>query len=102
MLNGNRGSQRCCNRLSLEGVIACKAAGSELNNDFGARIITIWLLLKDIHNKDDGVFLVSAYVPVGNNAPDDVWNEYVDKLTIYIVQKCKSDILIIGTDAAVS
>ena len=29
----------------------------------------------------------------------DVWNEYLDKLTTCIIWKCKSDILIIGTDA---
>ena len=30
--------------------------------------------------------------------PDDVWNEYLDKLTTCTVRKRKSDILIIGTD----
>ena len=30
--------------------------------------------------------------------PDNVWNEYLDKLTTCMVRKRKSDILIIGTD----
>ena len=72
-----------------------ETASSELHNDFGACIIAIRLLLKDIHNKDVSVFLVSAYAPVGN-APDDVWNEHLDKLTTCIERKRKSDILIIG------
>ena len=38
--------------LSKEGVIAWKAASSELLNDSDVRIIAIRLLLKDIHNKD--------------------------------------------------
>ena len=67
------------------------------NNDFGSRI-AIRLLLKDIHNKDVCVFLVSEYAPVGN-VPNDVCIEYLDKLTAYIKRKRKSDILIIGTDA---
>ena len=62
------------------------------------RIIVIQLLLKDTHNEDVSVYLVSAYAPVGNT-PDNVWNEYLDKLATCIVQKRKSDILIIGTDA---
>ena len=33
------------------------------------------------------------------NAPDDVWNEYLDKLTTCIVRKHKSDIFTTGTDA---
>ena len=67
------------------------------NNDFGSRI-AIRLLLKDIHNKDVCVFLVSEYAPVGN-VPNDVCTEYLDKLTAYMKRKRKSDILIIGTDA---
>ena len=58
---------------------------------FGARIIAIRLLLKDIHDKDR----------VGN-ALDDVCNEYLDKLTTFIVRKHKLDIFIIGTDANTS
>ena len=45
MLNGNCGSQGVAIALSQEGVIAEKAAGSELSKDFGT-----------IHNKDVSVF----------------------------------------------
>ena len=38
-----------------------------------------------------------AYAPVGNPT-DDVWNEYLDKLTTCIIRKLKSDIRIIATD----
>ena len=84
--------------MSQEGVIAWKAASSELHNDSGAHIIAIWLLQKDIHNKHVGVFLVSAYIPI-DNTPDDVWNKYSDILTASLIWKCKSYILNIGTDA---
>ena len=86
VLNGKRGSQGVAIALSHKGVIAWKAAGSELHNDFGAQIIAIRLLLKDIHNLDVSIFLVSSYAPVGN-APDDVWKEYLDKLTTCIEPK---------------
>ena len=84
--------------MSQEGVIAWKAASSELHNDSGAHIIAIWLLQKDIHNKHVGVFLMSAYIPI-DNTPDDVWNKYSDILTASLIWKCKSYILNIGTDA---
>ena len=41
---------------------------------------------------------MSAYAPVGN-APDDVWNEYLDKLTTCIIRKRKSAVPIICTEA---
>ena len=97
VLNGNRGSQGVTVALSQERVTPWKVASSELHSDFGARIIAIRLLLKDIHNKVVRVFLVSPYASVGNT-PDDVWDEYLDKLTTCIKRKRKSDIFIIGTD----
>ena len=41
VLIGNRGSQSVAIALSKEGVIEWKELGSELHNDFGARIIVI-------------------------------------------------------------
>ena len=69
-----------------------------MHNDFGTCLIAIRLLLKDIHNKDVSVSLVSAYVLV-SNAPDDVWDKYLNKLTTCIKRKRNLDVLIIGTDA---
>ena len=80
MLNSNRDSQGVAISLSQEGVIAWKAAGPELHNDFGACIIAIPLLLRDIHHKDVSVSLMLLLVI----PPDDVWNEYLDKLTTCI------------------
>lgn len=90
IVNSDSGSQGVGVGARHKGVIAWKAIGSELHSDFGARIIAIWLVLKDIGNKDVSVFLLSAYAPV-TNAPDNVWNEYLEKLIICIKQKCKSD-----------
>ena len=80
MLNSNRDSQGVAIPLRQEGVIAWKAAGSELHNDFGACIIASPLLLRDIHHKYVSVSLVLLLVI----PPDDVWNEYLDKLTTCI------------------
>ena len=71
-IKGKRGSQGVGIALNQEGVIAWKAAGTEAHTDLGARVIAVRLLIKDHCNKDVGVFLVSAYAPVGN-APDDIW-----------------------------
>ena len=57
-----------------EATTAWKAAGSELHNDFGARMIAIRLLVKDNMDNDVFVFLVSAYAPI-STAPDAVWDE---------------------------
>ena len=67
VLSSNCGYQRVAIALWQEGVIAWKAVGSELHNDFVARIIAIWLLLKGIHNKDVIVFVLSAYAAAGNH-----------------------------------
>ena len=97
-VTGNRGSQGVAIGLSQDGLTAWKTAGYELHNDFGARIIAIRLILKDIYKKNVSVFLVSAYASVGN-APDDIWTQYLDNLTTCIERRQKSDILIIGTDS---
>ena len=56
--------------LSPDRVSAWKAAGMETHTDLGARIIAVRLLLRDHQNRDLGVFLVSAYAPIGN-APEE-------------------------------
>ena len=59
--------------------------------------MAVRLLLKDQQNRDIGVFLISAYAPVGN-ASDDVSNIYLDQLDKYIAKKNHDDILVIGSD----
>ena len=83
--------------LNKEGVAAWKAAGYEKHVNFGARVMALRLLFKDVNNKDVAVFLVSAYAPVGN-APDQEWDVYLDKLSSCMNKKRKGDILIIGSD----
>ena len=94
---GNRGSQGVAIVLSPDGVAAWKAAGSEAYTNFGPRVIAIRLLLKDSHNKDVGVYLVSMYSPVGNS-PDNVWDDYFDRVSACLNQKRDSDLLVIGCD----
>ena len=97
----NRGSQGVGIVLNQEGISAWKAAGYEKHIEYGARIIAIRLCIKDKHNRDVGIFLVSAYAPVGN-APDNVWEDYLEKLTNCIKKRRNDDILIIGSDCNAS
>ena len=96
-LKGKQGSQGVAIALSPDGTSAWKAAGGETHIDIGARVMAIRLLLKDHQNRDIGVFLISAYAPVGN-ASDDVWNIYLDQLDECIAKKKHDDILVIGSD----
>ena len=63
---GNRGSQGVGILLSPDGIAAWNAAGMEIHTDLGARLIAIRLLLKDHQKRDVGVFVISAYAPIGN------------------------------------
>ena len=53
--------------------------------------------MKDHQKRDVGVFIVSAYAPVGNASEND-WNNFFDQLRICISRKKKNDILVIGAD----
>ena len=97
-LQGKRGSQGVGIALSPEGVLAWKAAGSEEHTDLGARVMAVRLLLRDSCNKDVGVFIISAYAPVGTE-DDDVWNSFFEKLDQCIARKRSNDVLVIGTDS---
>lgn len=92
-----RGSQGVAICLSPDGVDAWNAAGLETHSDLGPRVVAIRLLLKDIHKKDVGVFMISAYAPVGN-APEHTWNEFLINLTTCLSRKRNDDILVIGCD----
>ena len=98
VLKGKRGSQGVAIALSPDGVTAWKAAGGEVHTNLGARVIAVRLLLKDQHNRDVGVFLISAYAPIGN-ASDDVWDTYFEQLDRCFARKKPNDILLIGTDS---
>ena len=71
---GNRGSQGVAIVLNPDGVEAWKAAEYEKHIDLGARVIAIRLLLHDHERRNIGLFLVSAYAPIGT-APEDEWDE---------------------------
>ncbi|XP_066926757.1 uncharacterized protein [Clytia hemisphaerica] len=92
-----RGSQGVAICLNPDGVDAWNAAGLETHSDLGPRVLAIRLLLRDKHNRDVGVFLVSAYAPV-RNAPEHTWNEFLIYLTTCLNRKRNDDILVIGCD----
>ena len=87
--------------MNSDGISAWKAAGYEKHINYGARIIAVRLCVKDKHKRDVGIFLVSAYAPVGN-APDDIWDEYLEKFTNCINKKQNNDIMIVGSDCNAS
>ena len=60
-----RGSQGVAIALSPLAVSYWEAGGSEFHTDLGARVIAVRLSMMDRMKKEVGVFLVSAYAPVG-------------------------------------
>ena len=89
-----RGEQGVGIALSRNAVAAWKAAGSLVHDDFGGRIIAVRLLVKDDRNRDVGIFLVSAYAPVGR-ADQSLWDDYMENLDTCISRKVPNDILVI-------
>lgn len=92
-----RGSQGVGIALSARGTDAWKASGSVVHRDLGARILAIRMILQDSQNRDVGLFLVSAYAPVGN-ADELIWDEYFENLDHCIARKPSNDILLVGAD----
>ena len=96
-VSSKRGQEGVGFELSRNAVLSWKSAGSEIHTDLGSRIIAIRMLVKDANGKDIGIFLVSAYSPIGA-ANEDTWSEYMSKLDIIMSRKRNSDVLIIGCD----
>ena len=92
-----RGSQGVAIVLSARGVDSWRAAGSITHQDLGARVVAIRLLVQDIEKRDVGVFLVSAYAPIGV-ADNNVWDDFFANLDRCIARKQRGDILLIGAD----
>ena len=55
------------------------------------------LLMSDKRNKEVGIFLVSAYAPVGVER-QEVWDEFFATLDQCIARKRNKDLLFIGVD----
>ena len=60
-------------------------------------MIAIRLIVNDAKKRSIGLFLVSAYAPVGN-AGQSKWDAYLTSL-MCVARKHKDDILLIDTDA---
>ena len=97
-VKSRRGEQGVCIVLSPEALLSWKASGYELHNDFGARVMGIRLLLKDNKDNDVGLFLISAYAPIGS-AKQPLWDDFIETLEQCISRKRPNDILIVGCDA---
>ena len=92
-----RGKEGVAIALSPTAVHCWKEAGSIVHKDLGPRIIACRLSVKDTRNKNLGLFIVSAYAPIGA-ADQSLWDNFFEKLRICISRKAPTDILIIGCD----
>lgn len=97
MQTSRRGQEGVGIVLSQEGVRSWNNAGCEIHKDFGSRILAIRLLMKDTKGNDIGIYLMSAYSPIGS-APDDVWEDYLENFITCLERKRASDVLIVGCD----
>ena len=97
-MRSNRGEQGVGIALSPRAVSAWEEGGKILHDDFGGRMIAIRLVVNDAKKRSVGLFLVSAYAPVGN-ADQNEWDAYFDLINACVARKHKDDILLIGTDA---
>ena len=96
-MKSKRGERGVGLALSSTAVEGWKRAGKVLYNEYEGRIIAIRLIVKDNRGKDIGLFLVSAYCPVGNSDPEN-WELFLEQVRSCISKKQKDDILIVGTD----
>ena len=92
-----RGSQGVAIALSPLAVKYWEAGGSEKHTDLGARVIGVRLLMSDKRNKEVGIFLVSAYAPVGVES-QELWDDFFATLDRCIARKRNKDLLFIGVD----
>ena len=92
-----RGKGSVAIALSEAATQAWKSAGSITHKDFGDRILSLRLLVKDLYNRDIYVYLVSAYAPVGN-ADQRVWDSFLENIEKCLDRKQKYDVLVIGCD----
>ena len=92
LLKSQLGEQGVGILISKNAVTAWKSAGSNVNNDLGAIIIAVCLLVNDNMKNEVGLFLISAYAPIGNTN-QKLWDNFIENLEICISKKHSSDIL---------
>ena len=61
------------------------------------RVMAVRLLITDCDNKNIGLFIVSAYAPIGV-ASETEWSNFFDEIDVCISKKLVNDIVIIGSD----
>jgi len=93
-VKSRRGEQGVGIILSPTATVAWRSAGSVLHNTFGGRVIAVRLLVKDDRQQEIGLYLVSAYAPVGV-ADQNYWDEFIEKVDLCVSKKLPGDILVI-------
>ena len=96
-----RGSRGVGILLSAAAKVALDKAtshGKAVHNDLGERVCAVRLLVENERAEEKGIFLVSAYAPIGAASQED-WEEFFDKVTQCISRKLPGDMLVMGIDA---
>lgn len=93
-----RGSQGVGVVLSRAGQDAWAKADHEVHRDFGARVMAVRLVVHGSDGREFGLFLVSAYAPIGC-APPEKWDAFFAGLDVCIARKRTGDVLFLGVDS---
>ena len=101
LVKSRHGEQGVWILLSKYPVTAWKFAGSVVHNDLGARIIAVRLLVNGNMKNEVGLFLITAFAPIGS-ANKKLWDNFIEKLETCISRKHPNDILVIGCDTNAS
>jgi len=92
-----RGTKGVAIVLSAQAVLGWEKAGKTVYGGYGGRVLGLRTVVVDKKKKERGIFLISAYAPVGV-APKAEWDQFFDNLENCIAKKHKSDILLVGAD----
>ena len=95
--NPGRGTKGLGMALSALAVDAWNRAGCYKYVTSSNRAMAVKLLIKDSVGSDVGLFLVSAYAPIGS-APNETWDWFMDDLDEVISRKPANYVLLCGAD----
>ena len=102
--SGLEPSEHGCNRGRLGVAVVLSPEAAEAWRDSGgfvvrasARAIGVRLTALDDEGRAVGLFIVSAYAPVGQ-APEAEWMEFFDAVDTVLREKRQSDVLVMGMD----
>ena len=96
-VQNGRGSKGVAIALSPQAVQGWEKGGKVVCDGYGGRVIGVRTVACDGKGRERGIFLVSAYAPIGA-APQADWDVFFSDLEDCIAKKQNNDILLIGAD----